>query len=97
MRRGVPVPLDFNDLAERAADPGNIAANGTIKKEMLHYDILLAMHTAGLLEKLVFKGGTSLRLCHGSPRLSEDLDFSGGVRFSPSIFDGFDGAGRPSR
>ena len=84
------MPLDFNDLAERAADPGNIAANGTIKKEMLHYDILLAMHNAGLLEKLVFKGGTSLRLCHGSPRLSEDLDFAGGARFSPSIFDGFE-------
>ena len=64
------MPLDFNDLAERAADPGNIAATGTIKKEMLHYDILLAMHNAGLLEKLVFKGETSLRLCHGSPRLS---------------------------
>ena len=84
------MPLDFNMLADQAADAGNVAANGTIKKEMLHYDILLAMHAAGLLERLVFKGGTSLRLCHGSPRLSEDLDFSGGARFSPSIFDGFE-------
>lgn len=84
------MPLDFNDLADRAADPGNVAANATIQKEMLHYDILLAMHTGGLLEQLVFKGGTSLRLCHGSPRLSEDLDFSGGARFSPSIFHGFE-------
>lgn len=86
----VPVPLDFNALADRAADPGNVAANATIKKEILHYDILLAMHTAGLLARLVFKGGTSLRLCHGSPRLSEDLDFSGGAGFSASNFDGFE-------
>ena len=84
------MPLDFNELADRAADPGNVAANGTIVKEILHYDILLAMHTAGLLARLVFKGGTSLRLCHGSPRLSEDLDFSGGAGFSASIFDGFE-------
>ena len=85
-----PVPLDFNALADRAADPGNVAASGTIKKEILHYDILWAMHAAGLLERLVFKGGTCLRLCHGSPRLSEDLDFSGGAHFSASIFDGFE-------
>ena len=84
------MPLDFNELADRAAEPGNVAANGTIKKEILHYDILLALHAAGLLAQLVFKGGTSLRLCHGSPRLSEDLDFSGGARFSASIFDGFE-------
>lgn len=84
------MPLDFNMLADQAADAGNVAANGTIKKEMLHYDILLAMHATGLLERLVFKGGTSLRLCHGSPRLSEDLDFSGGARFSSSIFNGFE-------
>ena len=84
------MPLDFNQLADRAADPGNLAASATIKKEILHYDILLAMHAAGLLAHLVFKGGTSLRLCHGSPRLSEDLDFSGGARFSASIFDGFE-------
>lgn len=86
----MPVPLDFNELADRAAEPGNVAASGTIKKEILHYDILWAMHSAGLLAHLVFKGGTSLRLCHGSPRLSEDLDFSGGAGFSASIFDGFE-------
>lgn len=86
----MPVPLNFNELADRAAEPGNVAASGTIKKEILHYDILWAMHAAGLLAHLVFKGGTSLRLCHGSPRLSEDLDFSGGARFSASIFDGFE-------
>lgn len=28
-------------------------------------------------EKILFKGGTALRLIYGSPRFSEDLDFSG--------------------
>jgi len=27
-------------------------------------------------QKLVFKGGTALRLAYGSPRFSDDLDFS---------------------
>ncbi|MDP1760196.1 MAG: nucleotidyl transferase AbiEii/AbiGii toxin family protein, partial [Candidatus Woesebacteria bacterium] len=27
-------------------------------------------------EKLLFKGGTALRIVYGSPRFSEDLDFS---------------------
>src|SRR5690606_32627936 len=37
---------------------------------------------AGLLNELVFQGGTSLRLCHGGNRFSEDLNFAGGVDFS---------------
>ena len=35
----------------------------------------------GFLDDLTFQGGTSLRLCHGAPRFSEDLDFSGGPGF----------------
>lgn len=52
-----------------------------IEKELLHYDILFALDNAGLLDKLTFQGGTSLRLCYGAPRFSEDLDFSGGYDF----------------
>jgi predicted nucleotidyltransferase component of viral defense system len=37
-----------------------------------------------LLAGLTFIGGTCLRACHGSPRLSEDLDFTGGRDFSAS-------------
>jgi predicted nucleotidyltransferase component of viral defense system len=34
-------------------------------------------------EKLLFKGGTALRFIYGSPRFSEDLDFSGfGIKAS---------------
>ncbi|MBS0358527.1 MAG: nucleotidyl transferase AbiEii/AbiGii toxin family protein [Proteobacteria bacterium] len=53
-----------------------------IEKELLHYDILFTLDTNGLLDKLTFQGGTSLRLCYGSPRFSEDLDFAGGKDFS---------------
>lgn len=46
-----------------------------VEKELLHYRILDAMMREGFFSSLVFQGGTSLRLCHGSPRYSEDLDF----------------------
>ncbi|MBO4508121.1 MAG: nucleotidyl transferase AbiEii/AbiGii toxin family protein [Spirochaetaceae bacterium] len=53
-----------------------------IEKELLHYDILRCMNEAGFLKNLTFMGGTCLRDCYGSPRLSEDLDFTGGFDFS---------------
>ncbi len=52
-----------------------------VEKELLHYDILREMSTAGLLKNLTFIGGTCLRACYGSNRLSEDLDFTGGAGF----------------
>ena len=33
------------------------------------------------MDRLTFQGGTSLRLCYGAPRFSEDLDFAGGKSF----------------
>ena len=45
----------------------------------------------GAMQSLTFIGGTSLRLCYNSPRLSEDLDFNGGHDFKPSDFDGLEG------
>ncbi|HZJ92807.1 MAG TPA: nucleotidyl transferase AbiEii/AbiGii toxin family protein [Thiopseudomonas sp.] len=52
-----------------------------VEKELLHHDILLAMSDSGLLQQLCFIGGTCLRACYGSNRLSEDLDFTGGAHF----------------
>ena len=43
-----------------------------------------AMSTASInksLQQLCFIGGTCLRACYGSNRLSEDLDFTGGTDF----------------
>ena len=52
-----------------------------VEKELLHHDIFREMSAAGLLAGLTFIGGTCLRACYGSPRLSEDLDFTGGAGF----------------
>jgi predicted nucleotidyltransferase component of viral defense system len=48
----------------------------------LHHDILREMSRAGFLKNLTFIGGTCLRACYGSQRLSEDLDFTGGADFT---------------
>ena len=53
-----------------------------VEKELLHRDILRVLSGAGLLTQLTFIGGTCLRACYGSNRLSEDLDFTGGSDFS---------------
>ena len=53
-----------------------------VEKELLHHDILRVLSGAGLLTQLTFIGGTCLRACYGSNRLSEDLDFTGGSDFS---------------
>ena len=53
-----------------------------VEKELLHHDILRVLSHAGLLARLTFSGGTCLRACYGSMRLSEDLDFTGGSEFS---------------
>ncbi|MHC8390113.1 nucleotidyl transferase AbiEii/AbiGii toxin family protein [Pseudomonas sp. MDT2-39-1] len=53
-----------------------------VEKELLHHDIMLALSSAGMLAKLTFIGGTCLRACYGSNRLSEDLYFTGGADFN---------------
>lgn len=74
---------DFDELTALAmSSPGHAHMRPVIQKELLHYDILYCLDNAGLLDRLTFQGGASLRLCHGSPRYSEDLDFVGGEDFS---------------
>ncbi|KFI62896.1 nucleotidyl transferase, PF08843 family [Bifidobacterium cuniculi] len=69
-----------------AREEGMQALIPVITKELYHYAILSTMREEGYLDRLVFQGGTSLRLCHGSPRYSEDLDFAGGRDFSLESF-----------
>jgi predicted nucleotidyltransferase component of viral defense system len=78
----------FDDHVTRAiqASPPEKHIIMAVEKEILHHDILRTLHEAGLLKRLTFFGGTSLRLCHGSSRLSEDLDFKGGKDFHPGDF-----------
>lgn len=83
-----PTPInqeDFNLLIELAMrEEGYSHMKPVIEKELLHYDLLFALDKQGLLDKLTFQGGTSLRLCYGSARFSEDLDFAGGYDFTTS-------------
>lgn len=44
-------------------------------KEILQEVALYALWSAGFFEVALFQGGTSLRILHGLPRFSEDLDF----------------------
>lgn len=78
----MPDSVDFNQLVDEIIMSGNLASvRPVVEKELLHYDILYALSTGGCLKALVFQGGTSLRLCYGSNRFSEDLDFAGGRHF----------------
>lgn len=75
--------VDFDSLVNRAMlVPGMAHMRPVVQKELLHYDILFSLESEGLLDELTFQGGTSLRLCYGAPRFSEDLDFAGGQNFS---------------
>lgn len=80
-------PGDYEQLVARAMeDPARKAMRPVIEKELLHFDILYALDREGLLDALTFQGGTCLRLCQGSPRFSEDLDFVGDRDFKHEDF-----------
>lgn len=79
--------IDLHEFALQIAHEQHLESMvSTIEKELLHYEILDALDAAGILDELVFQGGTSLRLCYGAERYSEDLDFSGGRDFNAANF-----------
>lgn len=45
-------------------------------REILQEIVLLGLYDAGFFKYSAFYGGTALRILHGLPRFSEDLDFS---------------------
>ena len=76
----------FDSLVDEAlrSRPELSLLRPVVEKELLHHDILREMSREGLLSGLTFIGGTCLRACYGSSRLSEDLDFTGGKDFRRS-------------
>jgi len=72
------------------SNPDYAAVTPVIEKEILHHDIMDVLIKQGVLQRLTFIGGTSLRMCYNSSRLSEDLDFNGGHDFKPSEFEGLE-------
>lgn len=82
---------DFNAMVELAMRDDQLSAmRPVVEKELLHHEIFQALDDAGLLKHLVFQGGTSLRLCRGSDRFSEDLDFAGGRDFTADKMQGIE-------
>lgn len=75
--------VNFGQLVAKAMESAELEGmRNVVEKELLHYDILYCLDRDGLLRDLTFQGGTSLRLCYGGNRFSEDLDFAGGLEFS---------------
>ncbi|SPZ03604.1 Uncharacterised protein [Proteus mirabilis] len=67
---------NFALLVNKAMQVGNVShMRSVIEKELLHYDILFALEKGGLLNKLTFQGGTSLRLCYGGNRFQRRSGF----------------------
>jgi predicted nucleotidyltransferase component of viral defense system len=80
----------LNLMAEKIIEknPQYLGMENVVEKELLHHDILYFLSFEGYLDRLTFIGGTALRMCYGSNRLSEDLDFAGGLNFDKKDFDG---------
>jgi len=58
-----------------------------IVREYCQHLFLSSLYRLPNSEKLLFKGGTALRFIYGSPRFSEDLDFTGQDIFRFKIID----------
>lgn len=81
--------IDFRAYAGRLAlEGGRPLLQPVIEKEIVHYEILRSLSSAGALNDLAFQGGTCLRLCYGSSRYSEDLDFVAGEAFGDLDLEG---------
>ena len=50
-----------------------------VQREFLQHIFLSVLYQQPFSEKMFFKGGTALRVVFGSPRFSEDLDFSANI------------------
>lgn len=57
----------------------------SILREYLQYKLLEAIYSSHFAKSLIFMGGTSIHIVHGSTRFSEDLDFDN-RGLSPSEF-----------
>lgn len=82
------IPLTEKVKRIIATAPALARLRSVIEKELVHYDIFYVLQQKALmLPGMTFVGGTCLRLCYGSNRYSEDIDFHAGVDFQPEDFD----------
>ena len=81
LHRKLTVLLTFNEqvmdkqLAIKLQEKIHISIDKIVREE---YEMILlkSLFDSSFGSKLVFRGGTALRLAYGSPRFSDDLDFS---------------------
>ncbi|RKY41999.1 MAG: nucleotidyl transferase AbiEii/AbiGii toxin family protein [Candidatus Makaraimicrobium thalassicum] len=66
--------LNFNDVLSYYPDKLRVFKEN-ILKEYLQYKILDILYSTKYGRKLVFLGGTAIRIIHNSVRFSEDIDF----------------------
>jgi predicted nucleotidyltransferase component of viral defense system len=57
-----------------------------MKQEQFELEVLDKMNSAKILKRLIFGGGTMLRLCHGLNRFSVDLDFWAAGTINSGVF-----------
>jgi len=73
------------NLAESLAEKLKIAVEQVVREE-LELFLLESLFESGIGKALVFKGGTALRIAFGSPRFSDDLDFSASSSIPEAAF-----------
>lgn len=64
------------ETIERLARQYQATVFPTVVREYIQHIFLAKLYQLPGAEKLLFKGGTALRIVYGSPRFSEDLDFT---------------------
>jgi predicted nucleotidyltransferase component of viral defense system len=64
------------ETLENIAKKEQTAVFPNIIREYIQHLFLTELYQLSGSEKLLFKGGTALRIVYHSPRFSEDLDFS---------------------
>lgn len=77
--------ISMENLQEFASKNQTTLENVT--REYIQHLFLSSLYKIKGSEKLLFKGGTSLRIVYGSPRFSEDLDFDGQNIYQPKTID----------
>jgi hypothetical protein len=73
------------NLAESLAERLKIAVEQVVREEF-ELSLLKSLFESGIGKALVFKGGTALRIAFGSPRFSDDLDFSASFAIPEAAF-----------
>lgn len=71
----MPTMTIFDEMVA-AYNPQNAEQRLNAQHQVMQQIVLAGLHKGGFFEHAAFYGGTCLRIFHGLPRFSEDMDFS---------------------